>query len=222
MDKKEFSMFTMALKTYYPRENLLPNTQAMELWFRQLQDIPYNIAEVALNQWVATNKWSPSIAEIRETVATVKNGEVPDWGAGWEQVLWAIRRYGMYNIQKAMESFDPITKQCVERMGFKNICISENINQERANFRMIYEQVSDRVKKQEQIPLQLTQTISQIQNQFALEDKSKSNNTKHQRDYDMDALDAMEMPRQYDFVELERKLIEQNRADDPERKAGGS
>ena len=34
MNKQEFSLFTMALKTYYPRENLLPNTQAMELWYQ--------------------------------------------------------------------------------------------------------------------------------------------------------------------------------------------
>ena len=82
MNKQEFSLFTMALKTYYPRENLLPNTQAMELWYQQLQDIPYRTAEAALNQWVATNKWSPSIADIRETAAGVASGEVLDWGEG--------------------------------------------------------------------------------------------------------------------------------------------
>lgn len=108
MNKQEFSLFTMALKTYYPRENLLPNTQAMELWYQQLQDIPYRTAEAALNQWVATNKWSPSIADIRETAAGVASGEVLDWGEGWEQVLKAIRKYGLYRAEDAMESFDPI------------------------------------------------------------------------------------------------------------------
>ena len=48
VDKKEFGMFTAALKTYYPREDkLLPNQEAMELWYRQLQDIPYIVAETA-------------------------------------------------------------------------------------------------------------------------------------------------------------------------------
>ena len=31
MDKREFATFAAASKTYYPRENLLPNPQAMEL-----------------------------------------------------------------------------------------------------------------------------------------------------------------------------------------------
>ena len=152
MNKQEFSLFTMALKTYYPRENLLPNTQAMELWYQQLQDIPYRTAEAALNQWVATNKWSPSIADIRETAAGVASGEVLDWGEGWEQVLKAIRKYGLYRAEDAMESFDPITRQCVERLGFKQICMSENISADRANFRMIYEQLAERRRQEAQMP----------------------------------------------------------------------
>lgn len=162
MDKKEFSTFAMALKTFYPRENLLPNTQAMELWFQQLQDIPYKVAEATLNKWVATNKWSPSIAEIREMSSSVTNGDIPDWGDGWEQVLMAIRKFGTYRIPEAMESFDPITKQCVERLGFKNICMSENIAVDRANFRMIYEQIAERKHKEAQIPEKLSLMIDNI------------------------------------------------------------
>lgn len=168
MDKKEFSTFAMALRTYYPKEQLLPNQQAMELWYGELCDIPYNVAEAALRKWVATNKWSPSIAEIREMTTTVKQGEIPDWGEGWEQVLMAIRRYGSYREAEAMDSFDDITKQCVTRLGFKNICMSENISNNRANFRMIYEQLAERKKKQEQIPEKLAKMIQQIQEQQQL------------------------------------------------------
>ena len=174
MDKKEFSLFTMALRTYYPRENILPNNQAMELWFRQLQDIPYKVAEASLNKWVATNKWSPSIADIREMASTVTEGEIPDWGDGWEQVLKAIRNLGSYRILDAMESFDPITRQCVERLGFKNICMSENINADRANFRIIYEQLAERKKRDAQIPFEVRKMISDIQNgQLAIESKDE-------------------------------------------------
>lgn len=159
MNKQEFGLFASAIRTYYPKENILPNQQAMELWYRELQDIPYSVAEAVLRQWVSTNKWSPSIAEIREMSFTVQNGNIPDWGDGWEQVLFAIRRYGTYRIPEAMESFDPITKRCVERLGFRNICLSENINHDRANFRMIYEQLAEREKKEKQLALPLQQLI---------------------------------------------------------------
>lgn len=164
MDKKEFSMFAMALRTYYPKEQLLPNQQAMGLWYQELQDIPYNVAEAGLRKWVTTNKWSPSIAEIREMAESVKCGDIPDWGDGWEHVLMAIRKYGTYRIPEAMESFDPITRKCVERLGFRNICMSENISVDRANFRMIYEQISERKKKDAQIPENLRNLIGTIKN----------------------------------------------------------
>ena len=169
MTKQEFSTFVMAMRTYYSKENILPNQQAMELWYQELQDIPFEVAQAGLRQWVATNKWSPSIAEIREMTSTVQHGELPDWGDGWEQVLKAIRKYGMYQIGEAMDSFDDITRQCVERLGFRNICMSENINQDRANFRMIYEQLQERKKKDNQLSIPLKQTIFSIQQRLSNE-----------------------------------------------------
>lgn len=163
MDKKEFATFTMALRTYYPKESILPNTEAMQLWYRELQDIPFPVAEATLRKWVSTEKWSPSIAEIREMAATIQHGEIPDWGEAWEKVLKAIRKHGMYNIGAAMESFDPLTRQAVERIGFRELCMSENISVDRANFRMVFETLYRREQTKQQLALPLRQTIAQIQ-----------------------------------------------------------
>lgn len=172
MIKKEFATFAMALKTYYPKEGLLPNEQALELWYKQLQDIDYKVAEAALNKWVATNKWSPTIADIREQAAAISTGDIPDWGDGWEQVLRAIRLYGSYEPQKALDSMDGLTRKCVERLGFRNICMSENISADRANFRMMYETLAERQKKEMQLPAATRTLISSIRNNM-LEDKKQ-------------------------------------------------
>lgn len=163
MDKQEFGKFVMALKTYYPRETLLPNNQAIELWYRQLNDIPYEIAELVLNKWVATNRWSPSIADIREQATEVKQGQKPDWGAGWEQVLSAIKNYGVYRPDEALASMDETTRQAVKQIGFREICMSENIAADRANFRMIYERQVERQKQDAQIPEKLKLMITRQQ-----------------------------------------------------------
>lgn len=162
MDKREFATFAAALKTYYPKENLLPNSQAMELWYRQLQDIPYIVAEAALQKWVATQKWSPSIAEIREMAMTVTAGEKLLWSDGWEQVQTAIRKYGSYNIPAAMESFDDVTRQTVKRLGFRELCMSENPTQDRANFRDIFNMIAERQVKANQLPVTLVGLIESI------------------------------------------------------------
>lgn len=173
MDKKEFGIFASALKTYYPRETLLPNSQAMELWYKQLQDIPYMVAEAALNKWVATNKWSPSIADIREMASSVQHGDLPTWGDAWETVLQCIRQYGSYREGEALASMDEMTRTCVKRLGFRNICMSENITADRANFRMIYEQLADRQKKDQVLPLPLKEMIHTIQQSGVLRIEGK-------------------------------------------------
>lgn len=162
MTKQEFGMFVMALKTYYPRETLLPNEQAIELWYHQLGDLSYDLAEVALNKWVSTNKWSPSIADIRETATGIQTGMTPNWGEGWEQVQKAIRNYGYYNQMQALESMDELTRQTVQQMGFRNICLSENEAADRANFRMIYERLAERKKQDAQIPERLRNLIDNM------------------------------------------------------------
>ena len=64
MTKQEFSMYAMALRTFYPKEKLLQTKEAMELWYQLLKDLPYAKAESDLIKWAQYNKWSPSIAEI--------------------------------------------------------------------------------------------------------------------------------------------------------------
>lgn len=159
MTKKEFATLAMALKTYYPRETLLPNDASMELWFNQLKDIDYTVAEIGLNKWVALNKWSPSIADIREMASQVTNGIAPDWSEGWNQVLKAIARYGSYNEKEALASMDEITRKAVASIGFKEICMSENLTADRANFRMAYENQAKRQHENNKLSIELRKRL---------------------------------------------------------------
>ena len=162
MNQTEFAAFAMALKTYYPRESLIPNKQAMELWYEQLQDIPNNIAQAALKKWVAINKWSPTIADIREMAVSVRDYDTPDWSEEWDLVLRAISKYGWYGTIEAMASLKPMTREVVRRLGFRNLCMSENISADRANFRDTYNLMVQREKQESQMPLGLLQVINQI------------------------------------------------------------
>lgn len=163
MVKKEFMLFAAALKTYYPKETLLPNEQAMELWYRQLCDIPYEVAEAVLNKWVSTNKFSPTIADLRELATDVKLGEAPQWGEAWEQVMRAVSKYGYYQKEEALSSLDDVTRRCVERVGYRDICMSEMISVERASFRDIYTREIQRSRRDAQIPEEVKKMIDRSQ-----------------------------------------------------------
>lgn len=168
MTKQEFSKWVMALKTFYPREQLLPNPQAIELWYQELHDIPMNVAEAALRKWVATNKWSPTIAEVREMCVDVKRGDAPDWSDGWAKVQHAFKRYGLSYPKDAMASFDPITREAVKRMGYYQLCVSENPVSDRKQFRDIFETIARREQMGLQLPDSLQDNIRHIQTEFKL------------------------------------------------------
>lgn len=168
MTRQEFWQFAAAIRTYYSRENILPNEQAMELWFRQLQDIPFPVAEAILSKWVATNKWSPSIADIRDGVAEIQNGgPAPDWGEAWDQAMNAIRRFGSYDEDGALASLPPLTRETVRRLGYKSLCWSENQVADRANFRQVYEILSKRKVETDKIPLPVRETLKALTASFA-------------------------------------------------------
>lgn len=166
MTLQEFNNLAKALRTYYPRENILPNKQSMELWYEQLQDLPYEIATLALKEWVLSNKWSPAICDIREYATRLMKGEAPDWGKEWEKVRRIAREeYSEYDperAQEALKALDDVTRDVAMRIGIRTIAMSENIEIERANFRMMYEPLAQRRKHMENMPDGIRQAIEQV------------------------------------------------------------
>ena len=99
MTAKEFGFLADAIKTYFPRDNVLPTENAMRLWYSELKDIPYQLAHTALRKYVSTNKFAPTIADIREQVAELnrRDEEEINETAAWSLVLKAIRRSTYYS-----------------------------------------------------------------------------------------------------------------------------
>lgn len=99
MTAKEFGFLADAIKTYFPRDNVLPTENAMRLWYSELKDIPYQLAHTALRKYVSTNKFAPTIADIREQVAELNNQNEEELNetAAWSLVLKAIRRSTYYS-----------------------------------------------------------------------------------------------------------------------------
>ncbi len=162
MDKREFAVIAAAIKTYYPRFSLLPNQQAMELWYDSLQDIPADVLSAALKKWVVTEKWPPSIAELREKCDEIVGGGRTDWGTGWMEVQNAIRLFGYMRGAEALETMGPVTREAVRRIGWQAICESETPETIRAQFRQVYEICEKRENENRILPPALKKTIDQI------------------------------------------------------------
>jgi len=167
--EQEFMKIAAAIKTSYPAVN---DKASMNIWYMMLSDIDYQICQNAVLELISTLKFPPTIAEIREKCSMLTSLPVKDWGEAWEEVLMAIRRFGYPQELEAMNSLDDLTRKCVKRIGYQNICMSDNISADRANFRMIYETEAQRKRTDNQLPLSL-KTEKQIMLDRLISETSK-------------------------------------------------
>ena len=162
MTFNEFKVLAKGMKAVYTSQNFLPDADSVKIWYELLKDLPYELANVAIQRHMATNKFPPTVAEIR--AAAVESVYKPvDWSDGWEQFRKAVSRYGYYQQEAALNSLDDLTRRVVKRLGWKQLCESENQMQDRANFRMIYEQEQQREEEKAALPTGLKTQIEKLQ-----------------------------------------------------------
>lgn len=121
----------------------------LRLYVEMLSDIPPSILETAVKKLIMTNKFLPSIAEIREVAYGIKGiisgTAAPDESEAWGEVAKAIRSVGYYG--KPKFSHEAITT-AVNNIGWQDICMTPNegINTLRAQFRRAYQLAAKRQK----------------------------------------------------------------------------
>ena len=163
MDRDEFKILVKGMKAIYSQPTFIPDQDAFNMWFMLMGDLPYEVCNVAIQKYMLTNKFPPTVAELREIAANVVGGDPMTWGESWERALNAVRRYGSYNQAAALDSLDPLTRKCVDSIGYMQLCMSENIMVERAHFQKIFDVFQRREQTERQMPLGLQEAISRLQ-----------------------------------------------------------
>ena len=144
-----------------------------EGWFQMLGDLDYNIATAALKTVLATAKFFPSVAEIREAAVSLMPNELPPVESAWGEVLRAMQAHGHMKAPQCMKSSDETPTMMVfsEPWDFSNPLIGETVKQmwgswrnaceavqtdtlgvDRAQFTKMYSTVAGRKKELAQLP----------------------------------------------------------------------
>lgn len=119
------------------------------LYVMMLSDIPPSILSAAVKKLIMTNKFLPSIAEIREVAYGIKGiisgTAAPDESEAWGEVVKAIQSVGYYG--KPKFSHEAITV-AVNNIGWQDICMTTNdgMNTLRSQFRRAYQLAAQRQK----------------------------------------------------------------------------
>jgi len=116
-----------------------PNTQAsngtIAVYMRLLKDIPVEDLQTIVDQAIATCKFMPTVAELRDIHHGLRHIDRLSWTEGWDTVQSEMRRIGSYGVPKFD---DDLTARVVHAMGWKTLCASENAAIDRAQFRDMY------------------------------------------------------------------------------------
>ena len=143
--EKQVRGLLRAISGAYPTFELTDDR--VSIYVKLLADLDAEALIAACQQHIATSKFPPTVAELREACASLTRPALPAWADAWGEVLEAIRRVGYLG----QPSFShPLITQAVHSMGgWKLLCameISETATQ-RAQFRDVYNAYATRAAR---------------------------------------------------------------------------
>lgn len=124
------------------------------VWMEMLGDFTYAQCNAALRLLVQTRQFMPTIAEIRSAVLDLERGPVTAGGDAWGDVLAAMKSKGAHRTPGIDFTFpDVTTARCVQRLGWRDLCLSENTVADRARFIELYDKLATETRREKQAPV---------------------------------------------------------------------
>ena len=151
------------LKTAYPRFYAnMSKTDAentINLWHLMFSAEDVELVKLALYKLISVDEFPPDIASVRKALTETQIGYVPDAGEAWGSVIEAIRKYGFTREREALETMNPMARIAVKRMGWLNLCMSEDSMADRAHFLKIYSAIEKQESERRQMPIAIQERI---------------------------------------------------------------
>lgn len=107
-----------------------------DIWIQLLADIQIDILRAAALQHISESKWFPSVAELRNSSARILNPRQQTAIEAWGEVRRAFGTIGYYG---SPQFSDDATAAVVAELGWRELCMSECQEADRARFLQGYE-----------------------------------------------------------------------------------
>lgn len=129
----------------------------------------------------------------------------------WGSVQKAIREYGFYGAEKAFASFDELTLSIVKNLGWSNLCLNENVDASRANFRIAYEAKAKEAQNINQLPDFVANNKAMLQEQYTPQIESRTLTRIGSKDTKAEVINNLEPEQINDrarqLAELKKRMI---------------
>ncbi|AEE95309.1 replicative helicase loader/inhibitor [Mahella australiensis] len=172
MDVKEMARILAVIAAAYPKFGIDNSGITLNVWYSMLGDLPYQAVQAAVQRHILENPFPPSIADIRRLTVELLTppDKRVDANDAWGQVVRAIRMYGIYRPQEALDSMAPDVAAVIKAMGWEEICLSDNLNVIRGQFLKLYERKTAAIQRERLLPDSLRAQIAALAETKAIEE----------------------------------------------------
>ena len=166
MNKAEFKKFLRYISSVTTDTN--PSPERAQVYWDILNDLDFQVAMIAAKKVIATleNPFLPMPAVFRSMALNVTGKTVASAPDAYAEVLRAIRNFGSYKQEEGLASLSPLTKKAAEAIGWKDLCLSEEPDVIRGQFRMAYEALERRETIDQKTPQSIKDVIANMDQRF--------------------------------------------------------
>lgn len=180
MTRDEFKILVKAMKAVYSSENFIADKDAFDVWYGLLKDLSYEQANLAIQKYMATEKFPLTIADIRtkatEIIAPAE--ESMSELQAWALVQRAIKNSGYHS----EEEFEKLPEACKIAVGtpanLREWALMDS-NQvatvEQSHFIRNYRAAVQRIKDDAKLPEKMKLLIADMGRKHAVEIAEKAN-----------------------------------------------
>ena len=122
MTKQEtVKVVTLIVMAYPAAEKLKDETTVtamVEVWANIFKDDNPRLVELAVQKHIATNKWPPNIAEIRDQMVTLEHPEIIPPDVAWAAVSDLLYSHPYGDVTCLLP---PLVARCVETIGWDHL-----------------------------------------------------------------------------------------------------
>ena len=142
-----------------------------QVWFDMLGDLPYELAQMAAKKIILESPYPPTVADIRQQAVTITEMAAgkKDGATAWGEVVNAIRAFGSYREEEAIDTLSDMTRKVVRMLGWREICLSQEPGVIRGQFLKMYSQVEHDARQQALLPREFKEKVLELSDGLSFE-----------------------------------------------------
>lgn len=172
MTKTDAAKLIAIVVTAYPNFDKFKDAEAVKatvsLWAMMFSDDDSGLVGLAVQKHIATSKWPPSVAEIRELMLELKAPDLIAPDTAWLAVSDLLHSEGQYNHGSLQHQLPPLVARAVESIGWGNLwemhrsyCVGGKPGMDRLAFMQQYTPMYEREKSRAMTPAAIASKIDQ-------------------------------------------------------------